>query len=58
MKGLLKIDVQLLAAGTGHAGAGAYYWLSNVNEILQFVSLAISIVLGAYALYRLYKNAK
>ncbi len=40
----------------GSVGTGAFAWLANINEVLQFVSLAISICLGVYALWRIAKK--
>ncbi len=55
---MIKLDESSLTAAYGSVSvsAGAYGWLANVNEVLQFVSLAISIVLGTYAIIRIYKN--
>ena len=42
------------ASGIGSVGTGAVTWLVNLNEVLQLVSLAISIFLGIYAVYRIF----
>ena len=44
------------AAAAGSVSAGAFGWLANVNEVLQFISLAISIVLGVYAICRIIRK--
>ena len=49
-----KVITDVIAAGS--VSTSAFGWLADVNEILQFVSLGISIMLGAYALYRLTKK--
>jgi hypothetical protein len=51
-----RIITDITAAGS--VGSGAVYWLATINEYLQFISLAISICLGVYALWRIKKNVK
>ena len=51
-----KLVTDVVAASS--IGTGAYTWLVNLNEILQAVSLLISIGLGVYAYYRIYKAYK
>jgi len=46
------------AAAAGSVGSGAFTWLVNLNEILQAISLLISIGLGVYAYYRIFKKKK
>lgn len=46
------------AVAAGSVGTGAYTWLANLNEVLQAISLVISIGLGIYAYYRIFKNKK
>lgn len=43
-------------AAAGSVGSGAYAWLANINEVLQTLSLIISIGLGLYAYYRIFKS--
>lgn len=58
MHRLIKVQQQLItdAAAVGSISTGAFAWLANVNEILQFISLVISIALGAYAIHRILKK--
>ena len=53
---LKQISAQQItaASGIGSVGTGAVTWLVNLNEILQFVSIGISIFLGIYAVYRIF----
>ena len=46
------------AAAAGSVSTGAYSWLANVNEWLQLISLLISIGLGLYAYYRIFRKDK
>ena len=57
---LAKIDAPVLtvASGVGSVGAGAYSWMADITIMLQFVSATMSVFLGAYAIYRIFKNSK
>lgn len=58
MNRVIRVQQQLItdAAAVGSVSTGAFAWLANVNEILQFISLVISIALGVYAIRRIFKK--
>ena len=55
---LTKVEAQLITQVTGVSavGVGAFSWLADVTLYLQAASALISVVLGLYAIYRIYKN--
>jgi len=54
---LVKADpVAIGSAATSGGFTGFALWLSNVNEILQFLALVIAIGSGIYSFYRAKKK--
>jgi len=56
---LLKASTQPIvtaASGAGSVGASAYSILADITPFLQFTSAGMSVFLGAYAIYRIFKK--
>ncbi len=52
------VEPKFLMAGVGTVGTGAYSILADITVILQFVSVGMSVFLGAYAIYRIFKKER
>jgi membrane protein implicated in regulation of membrane protease activity len=55
---LTRVEAQAVTGltGGGAISAGVVSWLAPITLYLQLASAAISVILGLYALYRIYKK--
>lgn len=51
-------QLQIDATGLGSVLSGGVYWIGDLIQVLEVVSLSISVVLGVYALWRIFWKKK
>ncbi len=51
-------QIQTDATGVGSVLSGGVYWIADLIQVLEVVSLSISVVLGVYALWRIFWKKK
>ena len=58
MKILVESKFVTDAVATASVGTGVYGWIASAVPVLQFIFLMISIGLGLYAYWRIFKENK